>query len=41
MGQREWGPRHKPGFDQLKKGHEAVRVTRDGYRNPVFNRSRG
>ncbi len=27
MGQRERGPRHKPGFNQLKKGHEAVRVT--------------
>ncbi len=27
MGQRERGPRHKPGFNQLKKGYEAVRVT--------------
>ncbi len=26
-GQRQWGPRHKPGLDQLKKGHEAACVT--------------
>ncbi len=25
--QREWGPRHKPGLDQLKQGHEAAQVT--------------
>ncbi len=27
MGQKEWGPRHKPGLNQLKKGPEAARVT--------------
>ncbi len=27
LGQREWGPRHKPGLDQLKQGHEASCVT--------------
>ncbi len=27
LGQKEWGPRHKPGLNQLKKGPEAARVT--------------
>ncbi len=27
MGQKEWGPRHKPGLNQLKKGPKAARVT--------------
>ncbi len=26
LGQKEWGPRHKPGLNQLK-GPEAVRIT--------------
>ncbi len=27
LGQKEWGPRHKPGLNQLKKWPEAARVT--------------
>ncbi len=27
LGQKEWGPRHKPGLNQLKKGPEAACVT--------------
>ncbi len=27
LGQREWGPRHKPGLDQLKYGNKAAHIT--------------